>query len=238
MGNRTLSLSLVLRALFLDTSAYTAMRDDDNPFVEGAFLVVMVGALTALLSLVGQLIAWASTPSLAAIRDIILDVYRHQPFWAAITANPQAQAIFNFSWDLLWRVIPPLFGAPNPATAALNILAWPVLGLLGWLIYGLLAFGFARWLRGTGTLNQTLGTTALAVSPLLLRGLGVIPFLAVGAVLNTWQLVCRYKALRAVHRLSWQRTVWATILPFAVYLLFWLLIAVAGAAVIAAVVGR
>jgi hypothetical protein len=58
MGYRTLSLGLVLRALFLDTSAYDAMRDDDNPFVEGAFLVVVVGALTALLSLVGQLIAF------------------------------------------------------------------------------------------------------------------------------------------------------------------------------------
>ena len=238
MGYRTLSLGLVLRALFLDTSAYDAMRDDDNPFVEGAFLVVVVGALTALLSLVGQQIAWASTPSLTAIRDIILDVYKRQAFWSAIAGNAQAQAVFNFWWDLGWRVLPPLFGAPNPATAALNILVWPVLGLLGWLIYGLLAFGFARWLRGAGTLNQTLGTTALAVSPLLLRGLGFIPFLTIGAVLSTWQLICRYKALRAVHRLSWQRTVWVTILPFAAYLLFWLLIAGASAGVIATLVGR
>ena len=238
MGYRTLSLSLVLRALFLDTSAYDAMRDDDNPFVEGAFLVVLVGVVTALLSMIGQLIAWASTPSLAAIRDIILDVYQHQPFWATIAGNPQALASFNFWWDLGWRVLPPLFGAPNPATAALNILVWPVQGLLGWLIYGLLAFVFARWLRGVGTLNQTLGTTALAVSPLLLRGLGFIPFLTIGAVLSTWQLICRYKALRAVHRLSWQRTVWVTILPFAAYLLFWLLVAGASAVVIPALVRR
>ena len=112
-----------------------------------------------------------------------------------------------------------------------------MLGLLGWLIYGLLAFGFARWLRGTGSLNQTLGTTALAVSPLVLRGLGAIPFLTLGTVLSTWQLICRYKALRAVHRLSWQRTAWLTILPFAVYLLFWLLIAGVSAIVIASLVG-
>jgi hypothetical protein len=118
----------------------------------------------------------------------------------------------------------------------LNIVLWPVLGLLGWLLYGLLAFAFARSLRGVGSLNQTLGTTALAVSPLILRGLGAIPFLTVGTVLGTWQLICRYKALRAVHRLSWQRTAWATILPFAVYLLFWLLMAGAGALVIATLI--
>jgi len=93
-------------------------------------------------------------------------------------------------------------------------------------------------LRGTGSLNQTLGTTALAFSPLLLRGLGFIPFFAIGGAINTWQLICRYKALRSVHGLSWGRTFWATVLPFVVYLLLWLLLGGLGAAVIAAAVRR
>ncbi|PKO21468.1 MAG: hypothetical protein CVU38_14540, partial [Chloroflexi bacterium HGW-Chloroflexi-1] len=71
-----------------------------------------------------------------------------------------------------------------------------------------------------------------------LRGLGFIPFLTIGGVLSTWQLICRYKALRSAHGLSWGRTFWATILPFAVYLLCWLLVAGLGGAVIAAIVGR
>ena len=62
MGHRTLSLGLVLRALFLDSDAYAELRDDDNPFVEGLFLLVIIGILTALLNLIGQLLAWASTP--------------------------------------------------------------------------------------------------------------------------------------------------------------------------------
>ena len=226
MGHRTLTLDLVLRALFLDTGAYNAMRDDDNPFVEGAFLVVILGAFTALLSLVGQLVAWASTPSISAIRDIILSVYQQQPWWGFIANNPAVLAEFMRIWDIAWRILPPLFGAPDPAGAAFNVLVWPFLGLVSWLVYGLLAHLFARLLHGAGTLNQTLGTTALAAAPLMLRGLGFIPFITLGSVLSTWQLICRYKALRSVHRFSWQRAFWSTVLPFGIYALLWLLLLV------------
>ena len=65
MGNRTLSPGLVLRALFLDSEAYAELRDDDNPFIEGLFLLVIIGVLTAFLAMIGQLLAWASTPNLA-----------------------------------------------------------------------------------------------------------------------------------------------------------------------------
>ncbi len=233
MGHRTLSLGLVLRAFFLDGAAYDALRDDDNPFVEGAFLIVLIGIATALLSLVGQALAWASTPSIDTIKAIVLQNLQGMPWWSALASNPQALAQFNRQWDLGWQIFPRLFGAPDPTAAALNILTWPVVALLSWLIYGILVYLFARLLRGSGTLNQTLGTTALAATPLMLHGLGLIPFLTVGAVINTWQLLCRYRAVRSAHRLPVGRAAWATVLPFAVYLLFWLL--VAGVAVLAIV---
>jgi len=238
MGHRTLSLSLVFRALFLDGDAYDALRDDDNPFVEGLFLIVIIGAGAALLNLVGQLLAWASSPSMDAIKEIVLRAYQQMPWWAYISGNPQAMSQFQQAWEWSWRILPTLFGAPNPAGAALNILLWPLVALLSWLIYGVLAHLFAKLLRGTGSFNQTLGTTALAFSPLLLRGLGFIPFFAIGGAINTWPLICRYKALRRVHGLSWGRTFWATVLPFVVYLLLWLLLGGLGAAVIAAAVRR
>jgi hypothetical protein len=238
MGHRTLSMRLVLRALFLDPAAYDAMRDDDNPFIEGAFLIVLVGVATALLNLIGQVLAWATTPNIDAVKQIVLNAYRQMPWFNSIANNPQALAQFNRYWDLGWQIFPRLFGAPDPASAALNILAWPVVALLAWLIYGLLVFLFARLLRGTGTLNQTLGTTALAVTPLLLRGFGLIPFLTIGALLNTWQLLCRYRAVRSVHRLSVGRAAWATILPFAVYLLFWLVVGGFGVLILSALARR
>ena len=51
MGHRTLTLGLVFRALFLDSEAFDEVRDDDNPFIEGLFLLVLIGAVTAALYL-------------------------------------------------------------------------------------------------------------------------------------------------------------------------------------------
>ncbi len=234
MGHRTLSLNLVLRALFLDSNAYAELRDDDNPFVEGLFLIVLIGVITAMLALIGQLLAWASTPNLNAIKEIVLQNMQRMSWWSFMAGNPAALAQFQQWYDLGWQIFPALFGAPSPASAAFNIIAWPVGMLLSWLLYGVLAYGFARLLRGTGSLNQTLGVTALAWTPFLLRGLTLIPFLVIGGVLNTWQLICRYKAIRTAHQLTWGRAFWATLLPFLVYLLLWVVLGVVASAIIGA----
>ena len=236
MGHRTLSLQLVLRALFLDPEAYDRLRDDDNPFIEGAFLVVVIGLIAALLNLVGQVLAWASSPDINAIKQIVQDELQRMSWWSLATGNAQAQ-FFRY-WDLGWRLFPALLGAPDPARAALNIVVWPIVGVLSWLVYGLLVYMFARLLKGTGSLNQTLGTTALAATPLLLLGLGVVPFLVIGGVVNTWQLICRYRAVRSAHQLPVWRAAWATILPFLAYLLLWILVGLTGTLVVALLVRR
>jgi hypothetical protein len=134
-----------------------------------------------------------------------------------MTENSQAYQGFLQSWDAGWRVFPALFGAPDPVRGAANILIMPVSAVLGWLVYGLLAYAFARLFKGTGTLAQTLGATALAYTPWLFYGLGVIPFFVVGGVIGTWQLICRYKAVRSTHHLSWGSAFWATLLPYVIY---------------------
>lgn len=238
MGNRTLSLGLVLRALFLDSEAYEQLRQDDNPFVEGLFLLAIIGAVTALLNAVGQVIAWAGMPSLDAIKAIVLEAYQQAPWWQFIAGSAESLRQFQQLWDLGWQIFPALFGVPNPGNAALNIILWPLGMVLSWLVYGILAHLFARLLRGTGSLGQTLGLTALAATPLLLRGLGFIPYFTIGGVLGTWQLICRYKAIRTAHELTWGRAFWATVLPFAVYAVFWLLVGGVGVAIVAAMAGR
>lgn len=239
MGHRTLSLALVFRALFLDREAFEELRDDDNPFVEGLFLVVIVGVVVAVLSLVGQALAWATSPNLAAIQQIVLTALQQQPWWGTLAGSPGGLTAFQQWWDIAWQVMPGVLGAPALDVAALNILAWPISALLGWLAYGVLAHVFARLLGGQGSLNRTLGVTALAYTPLLLRGLGFIPFFVIGGVLPTWQLLLRYKALRTAHCLPWTKALWATVLPFGVYALLWLLLsAVAALAVALFVAGR
>lgn len=238
MGHRTLSFRLVWRALFLDSEAFEELKNDDNPFVEGLFLVTLLAVFAALLSLVGQTVAWASVPRPEAIQQIVLNALQGQPAWAAAMADAEALAAFQQWWDGAWRVAPALFGAPDPASAALNILVWPVSAVASWLLYGLLAHLAARLVGGAGTLNQTLGVTALAFTPWLLRGLGVIPFVVIGGVLSTWQLLLRYRAVRTAHALSWPRALWATLFPFLVYLVFWATLAGLAILGLAAVVGR
>ncbi len=238
MGHRTLSLRLVWQALFLDSEAFEELKNDDNPFVEGLFLVTLLAVVAALLSLVGQTVAWASTPRPEAIREIVWNALQQQPAWASAMADAGALAGFQQWWDAAWRVMPPLLGAPDPATAALNILVWPVSAVAGWLIYGLLAHLAARLVGGAATLNQTLGVTALSFTPWLLRGLGLIPFVVLGGALSTWQLLLRYKAVRTAHAFSWPRALWATLFPFLVYLVFWTTLAGLVIFSVAALAGR
>lgn len=235
MGHRTLSIGLVLRALFLDRDAYNQLRDDDNPFMEGLFLVVIIGAVTALLNLVGQLLAWAGTPAMNDIKEAVWQSFPSMPWWSQMAGNATFMEQFKKYFDLGWQIFPQLFGAPNPGSAALNIILWPLMGVLSWLIYGLLAHLFARLLGGSGRIGQTLGVLSLSMTPLLLRGLGFVPYFTVGAVVNTWQLICRYKALRSAQQLSWGRAFWATVLPFGVYLVCWIIVGVIAALGIAAV---
>jgi hypothetical protein len=76
------------------------------------------------------------------------------------------------------------------------------------------AYLFARLLGGQGGLGQTLGCTALAVAPQVLNLATFFPYLVVGGVVGTWTLLCRYVALKTCHRLTWNRALGATLLPY------------------------
>jgi hypothetical protein len=237
MRQRTLSWKLVFRALFMDGDAYDEMRDDDNPFVEGLFLLVLVGASTALLHLVGRSLMWASTPQLASVQQAILDALQQSPWWSEIAASPEAVAKFTSIWEAIWRFTPILGGAAI-STSALNLVLWPVGLILSWLAYGSIAHLFGRMLGGAGSFQQTLGVLSLSFAPAVFRGLGLIPFFVMGGVLSVWQLILRYQALRSAHGLPWQRAFWATVLPYAVFAAFGALLGVAAGALFALIAGR
>ncbi len=198
----TKPFGLLWDALFLQRSAYARMRDDDNPFVEGLFVLAVLGVVLGLVGIVGTTLEWASTPDIGAIRDAILPNLQQMPWWQFVEQDPEVQAMWFQIWNSIWDASAAV--APSPASALLGLIAVPLGLILAWLIYGLLAFLFARLLGGVGTLNQTLGATALAAAPQLLNLLAVLPFVAVFS-LGTWTLLCNYMALRTVHGLSWQR---------------------------------
>lgn len=213
---------LLWDALFLQRDAYARMRDDDNPFVEGLYVLAVLGVALGLVGVVGATLEWASSPNIAAIRDLILTNLQQMPWWQFMQQNPQAEAAWFQIWNGIWDAAQAM--APSPASSLLGIVTTPLGLIVVWLIYGLLAYLFARLLGGLGTLNQTLGATALAAAPQLLNLLAVLPFVAVFS-LGTWTLLCNYMALRTVHDLSWQRSVAAALLPSVVFVLLISLIA-------------
>lgn len=216
-------LLLLWRGLFLDTAAYDEAGDDDRPFVEGFFLVVLVGVILGLAAMLGSLLDWAVTPDLDQIKTIILDGLRAMPWFDAIRNNPQALDIFEQQYNFGWQFSD--WFAPSASTALGTLIFTPIGLLIGWLWFGLIAHLVARLLGGKAAARQTLGAAALATAPGLLAVLGFIPGLAIAGV-GILTLLARYVAIRRVHLdLTWGRALTATLAPTIV---LWLLFGALG----------
>jgi Yip1 domain len=230
------TLKLGWDALLLKEKAYEEMKGSSNPVVRGLIFLLIVGLAIALLNLIGTTLEWATTPNMADMQDTI---YRHivqMPWYDEATAqSPEFAQLFERWYNQGWDLFPLLSGAPSIGGAAMGIVSTPLGLFVRWLIYGLLAYLFARALHGTGSLSETLGVLALAGAPQMLNVLGLLPFVTLGSIVSVWSILCAYVGLKVAHRLSWQRAVWATLLPFILALVIVLLAACMGSAIGAAV---
>jgi len=227
-------LQLGWDALLLREGAYERMRAVASPVVKGLIFVVVIGLVIALLGLIGDVLEWATTPSMETIRDT---VYRHltqMDWWQQLSTSPEFVREFNRFYDLGWQTAY-LFGAPNLASSALGILFTPLGLVIRWLIYGLLAYLFARWLGGTGDLSDTLGVLALAAAPQMLNAFTLLPYVTIGLLVPVWGILCAYMGIKTAHNLPWHRAAWATLLPFILALVVFLLAGCLGTAILAAV---
>jgi hypothetical protein len=215
---------LVTRALFLRTDAYEEMREARNPFVEGLFIIVIIGVIIAVAGVVGTTLEWASSPDGAALQDILYDGLTNMPWYQMLEQEIGREFTEQFQWQ--WNLNSQIarWAAPTPLSSLAGVVTTPLWLIIGWLIYGLLAHLFARLLGGEASLSQTLGCTALAVTPQVLNLAGLLPSVAMGGVVATWTLICRYVALKQAHRFTWGRAFWATVLP---RLALWLLLLIA-----------
>jgi hypothetical protein len=231
------ALRLGRDALLFKQEAYEEMRGADSPVVRGLVLIVIVGVIIALLGLVGTGLELASMPDLGQIRDIVYQGILSMPFWSEIPDAGEALSYFDEWYNRGWDIFPRLFGAPAVGTAALGIITTPLGLVLRWLVYGVLAYLFARWLGGSGNLSETLGVLALAVAPQALRVFELLPFVEMGNLVAVWGALCAYIGLKAAHKLSWGRALWATLLPFILAFALLFLLACLSAVILAAVVG-
>jgi hypothetical protein len=172
------------------------------------------------------------------MRDTIFEYMQRMPWWDVVAQeDPEAFSRFEEWYYRGWDLFPRMFGAPDVGSAAAGIITIPLALVIRWLIYGLLAYVFARWLGGTGTLGQTLGVLALAVAPQALNVLTIIPFVQVGSIVAVWGVLCAYYGLKTAHNLSWTRTLWATLLPFILVVAVLILLACCSSAILGVALG-
>ncbi len=219
------------RGFFLEPDAFDEVADGDNTFVEGMFLVVIVGLVVAIASIIGNILGWATTPDLDAMQEIVLKGLQDMPMMADMWRNPQATEIFHQQYEMGWNIA--RFMAPNPVNSLAGLLLIPLRLIISWLWFAIIAQGMAKALGGNGSLQQTLGAAALATAPGLLNVFQVLPTIMVAAV-GTLMLLARYIAIRRVHEnLSWGRVLFAVIVPYillgiTLLILFILLIPIMG----------
>jgi hypothetical protein len=214
---------LCWRALFLQEDAYEEMRDTPGPFGRGLLFIILLGAIVAAVGVVGATLEWATTPNMAQLGQAVMQSWMQGPWVQEMP--PEALSYVQQIFDTTFNVIKNF--TPNPVMGLINIVLNPLGLVIAWLVYGLLAHLFARLLGGQGSLEQTYGCTALAVSPVALNVFKVLPYVQIGG-LALWGTVCNYLAIKSAHQLSPARAFWATVLPFVVLFLLFIIVVLLG----------
>ncbi len=193
---------LVGKALVLETEPFITMGEDDNPWVEGLFLVTCVGVLLGGAHLVGGLLYTASMPSAVALRETLLNsVQQLTPLLAPAADPAQVETTFR----QMWNFGASLAGYQGGWARFFVALLVPVWLIAQWFFLAATTHVAARALGGRGTWVQTLGTSALAFAPQVLGLLTLIPFVSVSRLLlGVWGLLIVYRGIEVTHDLAWR----------------------------------
>ena len=185
------------QALLLEPDPFVEMVDDDNPWIEGLFLCVSIGALIAVAKVVGGLLLTASLPSSEALLNMALLVLRQSE------ANGETLYEIERALRGVWPFILAYSGYDSGAYRLLTLAIAPLGLIVQWLLFGLVGHLLARAAGGQGTLSQTLGAMALSTAPRLLYLLAVVPFVSVASVLiHVWGILIAYRGLEVAHELT------------------------------------
>lgn len=147
-------------------------------------------------------------------------------------------------WAEIWRtartiaVLPPSV-LPGWLAAFLSALGgwinWPLRWLAWWIVYGAGVLVCAKGFGAGATLQQFFGVTSYAAVPLVLLGLGPIPWLGpVATVVGVaWMALMYVAGVRTVTKLAWGPALTAVLLPGATVALLSLLAIASLAATVA-----
>ena len=201
------------KALVLDAEPFIDMVDDDNPWVEGLFMVVLLGLAVGTARLIGGLLGTLSLPPSAAIWGTLVQA------WGQLTIQfpflPQLGADDSLLRGL-WETYLITSGYGGGWARLLVLIAAPAALLAAWLSYGIIGYFVARAAGGNGTLNETLGACALTAAPFALLLFTVIPFVSISSLLlRVWAHLIAYRGLQVAHNLPWRTAAWVSLAPLA-----------------------
>ena len=207
---------LLGKALTFDADPFVVMVDDDEPWIEGLFMTVLVGILAGGAQVIGGWLLTLSMPPSDAVLEAVLRMWRI----AAGSLNPalllESEATIRNGWDWLGLVT----GYGAGWGRLMLLITTPLLLLLQWATYGFVGHGIARLLGGSGALNRTLGAAGLVVAPQVLVLVKIIPFVSLSnLLLIVWSTLIAYRALEVAHELPWRRAIIAAVIPPILFLL-------------------
>ncbi len=201
---------LVPRAFTLDGDAYRYIKDNPKAAAAGGRLLFILGVALGLADVTRAILAWTTLPELAEVQRLLGRDLASLPFLARLGPTWAATLVGPGSW--LWPVARWLW--PTPLLSLLRLVTAPLGLLLGWLGYGLLAHWTARLLGGRGSLEGTLGCTALAEAPRLFLLCPFLPPLGLAQIgIWAWVLAGRFLAIKAAHGLHGWRAFWTALVP-------------------------
>jgi len=179
---------------------------------QGIGMIVVLGLLAGVIPLIANLwlgIRMGTAVPLASLATALAELA------AGYTGNAAAGQIAN-SAGMMAGIEPRLPGFLAALLSALGLWINTPLGWLSnWIVYGAVVAGLARLLGAENRLQTFFAATSFTAVPMLLTGLGPIPFIGPLAILvaSVWAAILYYQAMRLVTGLDVGRTLLSMAVP-------------------------
>lgn len=182
---------------------------------QGVGLVVAAALLGGLLPMILQ---WVQAAQIGTATPLAALAHYAEAQSNLVGLTPFAQAWTNTARTMAGlEPVAPVWVAAG-LSALGNWLNWPLNWLTIWLVYGLGVLATLKFQGATTTLPHFYGATSYVFVPLVLLGLGVVPYLGplfslVGLI---WAVLIYGEAVRTLANLPTQRVVVSLLTPLAV----------------------
>ncbi|MBE2238642.1 MAG: hypothetical protein IAE81_12695 [Caldilineaceae bacterium] len=182
---------------------------------QGIGMIFALGLLAGVLPLLANLwlgFSMGTAMPLAAVASSLTN------FAAGYASNATINQVSDTA-RLMAGIEPKMPGFLAALLSSLGLwLNWPLSWLSNWIVYGAVVAALARLMGGHVALQTFFAATSFTAVPLLLTGLGPLPFLGPLAIVAgvIWAIALYYLAVRQVTQLDATRTLLCMFLPIVI----------------------